>query len=81
MVFFFFFFLTPIYYYTRYIISGMQHCGYGLRTGAGSISVCDDKGKYMVGSYSLFCLWYDYVLLDGSSQSDLVEYEYLDTLG
>ena len=34
--FFFFFFLTPIYYYTKYIISGMQPCGYGLRTGARS---------------------------------------------
>ena len=35
----------------------------------------------MVGSYSLSCLWYNYILLDGSSQSDLVECEYLDELG
>ena len=34
----------------------------------------------MVGSCSLSCLWYDYVLLDGSSQSDFVECEYLDKL-
>ena len=34
---FFFFVLTPIYYYTRYIISGMQPCGYGLTTATGSI--------------------------------------------
>ena len=32
-VFFFFFFLTPIYYYTMYIIDGVQPCGYGLRNG------------------------------------------------
>ena len=35
----------------------------------------------MVGLCSLFCLWCDYVLLDGSSQSDFVEREYLDELG
>ena len=30
---FFLFFLTPIYYYTMYIINGVQPCGYGLRNG------------------------------------------------
>jgi len=35
----------------------------------------------MIGSCSLSCLWCDYILLDGSSQSDLVECEYLKELG
>ena len=81
-VFFFFFFLIPIYYYTRYIISGMQPCGYGLRNrGRIYLSVCNDKGTYMVGSCILFWLWCDCVLLDGFSQSNFVECKYLDELG
>jgi len=60
----------------------VQPCGYGLKQGW-QLSKCAMTKEITWGFLVQFlsCLWCDYVLLDGFSQSDFVEHEYLDKVG
>jgi len=78
---FFVFFLTLIYYYTKYMISGVQPHGYGLKQGQELSKCAITKEIHGRVCAVLSCLWCDYVSLDDFPQFDFVESECLDELG